>query len=277
MARPLRIEVSGGLYHVTARGDRREPIYEDDIDRRVWLSLLGEVCERFHWVCHAWCQMTNHYHLLIETVEPTLSKGMRHLNGVFTQWSNRRHVRTGHLFQGRFKSILVEREAHLTELSRYIVLNPVRAGMVKRPDAWPWSSWHATVGTRPPPAWLNVYDVLTRFASHRPTAIAHYREFVMEGIGRQSPLQALNGKMILGSEAFVEEALKLRPIKAPEVPLAQRYAPPLPLARYFEGAPSSPQAMRAAYATGQYTLKEIAEHAGVHYSTVSRAVRRGTS
>ena len=130
MARPLRIEFDGALYHVTSRGNKREDIYLDDIDRLIFLDVLAEVCRRFNWVCHAYCQMTNHYHLLIETPDANLSLGMRHLNGVYTQKFNYHHDRVGHVFQGRYKGILVEKEAHLLELARYIVLNPVRARMV---------------------------------------------------------------------------------------------------------------------------------------------------
>lgn len=111
MARPLRIELSGGLYHVTSRGDRREDIYVDDADREYWLALLGHACERFNWVCHAYCMMGNHYHIVVETVDGNLSKGMRQLNGVYTQYINRTHSRVGHVFQGRYKAILVERIA----------------------------------------------------------------------------------------------------------------------------------------------------------------------
>ena len=118
MSRPLRIELAGGLYHVTSRGDRREPIYRDDQDRLDWLAVLGEVCSRFNWRCHAYCEMTNHYHVVVETPDANLSKGMRQLNGVYTQATNRRHGLVGHLFQGRFKAILVERDAYLLELAR---------------------------------------------------------------------------------------------------------------------------------------------------------------
>ncbi|MFD0666774.1 transposase [Ramlibacter sp. MAHUQ-53] len=275
MARPLRIEFPGCLYHVTSRGDRREAIYEDDHDRRVWLDLLAEACDRFHWVCHAWCQMTNHYHLMVETVEPTLSRGMRHLNGVFTQWSNRRHERTGHLFQGRFKAIVVEKESHLLELSRYIVLNPVRGGMVRLPGDWPWSSWHATAGLHAAPGWLDVDWLLARFARDRAVAMDRYRRFVLGGIGLASPLRDAAGQGILGSEPFVQRVLgQARAAQAPaEVPRLQRHAKPQTLADYAAGAPNASQAMAHAYASGGYSLREIAEHFGVHYSTVSRAVR----
>jgi len=146
MARPLRLELCGGLYHVTSRGDGREDIYLSDEDRETWLAVFGQVCERFNWVCHAWCQMTNHYHILIETPEANLAQGMRQLNGVYTQRFNRAHERVGHVFQGRYKAILVERDSYLLELARYVVLNALRAKMVKRLEAWPWSSYTATCG-----------------------------------------------------------------------------------------------------------------------------------
>ena len=145
MSRPLRLEIAGGLYHVTSRGDRREDIFLDDTDRELWLTTLTQCCERFNWAIHAWCQMSNHYHLLIETPEANLSAGMRQLNGVYTQLVNRRHQRVGHVFQGRYKAILVDRDSYLLELSRYVVLNPVRAKMVKHVRQWKWSSYHATL------------------------------------------------------------------------------------------------------------------------------------
>ena len=144
MARPLRIEYAGALYHVTSRGDGREEIYLQDDDRAMFLGVLGEVCRRFNWMVHAYCLMGNHYHLLVETPDSNLSKGMRHLNGVYTQRFNRNQGRVGHVFQGRFKAILVEKENYLLELARYIVLNPVRARMVRSAKEWPWSSYGAT-------------------------------------------------------------------------------------------------------------------------------------
>ncbi len=126
MTRPLRLEFEGALYHITSRGDRREAIYESDADRSGFLSLLGDVCDTYNWVCHAYCLMGNHYHLMVETPEANLSSGMRQLNGVYTQDFNRRHRRSGHVFQGRYKSILVDKESYLLELTRYIVLNPAK-------------------------------------------------------------------------------------------------------------------------------------------------------
>jgi REP element-mobilizing transposase RayT len=129
MARPIRIEFEGALYHVTARGDRREAIYEDDADRERFLDLLGRVAGDFNWVVHAYCLMDNHYHLLIETPDGNLGKGMRQLNGVYTQYSNRRHRRVGHLFQGRYKAILVDADSYLLELARYACARGVRSRM----------------------------------------------------------------------------------------------------------------------------------------------------
>jgi putative transposase len=176
MSRPLRIELAGGLYHVTSRGDRREDIYSSDADRLQWLAILAEVCEQFNWRCHAWCQMTNHYHLVVETPEANLAQGMRQLNGVYTQYVNRTHRRIGHVFQGRYKAILVERDAYLVELSRYVVLNPVRAGMVSLPGEWPWSSWGAMMGQTPSPEWLETRWLLRQFSEDEVRARKVYED-----------------------------------------------------------------------------------------------------
>src|SRR5215469_5219135 len=146
MARPLRIQYDGALYHVTSRGNERKAVFRDDTDRELFLNILAGVTERFHWLCHAFCLMDNHYHLVIETPDANLSKGMRQLNGVYTQAFNRRHRRVGHLFQGRFKAILVQKESHFLEVCRYVVLNPVRARSVVTPQQWRWSSYGATAG-----------------------------------------------------------------------------------------------------------------------------------
>jgi putative transposase len=149
------------------------------------VAVLGEVAERYNWICHAYCLMTKHYHLVAETVEGNLSQGMRHLNGVYTQASNRRHGRSGHLFQGRrFKGILVDRDAYLLELTRYVILNPVRAGMCAAPEQWPWSSYAAMMGSALAPSWLAVEVLLSQFGSSREEARRRYRAFVYEGIGQ---------------------------------------------------------------------------------------------
>ena len=160
MSRPLRLEFSGALYHVTTRGDRREPIFEDDEDRRGWLEILGQALERFDAKCFAFCLMPNHYHAVLETRRANLSRLMRHVNGVYTQRYNRRHDKVGHLFQGRFKAILVDRDAYFLEVCRYVDLNPVRARLVKSPLHWDWSSYRAHVGLENRPAWLDSRSLL---------------------------------------------------------------------------------------------------------------------
>ena len=145
MSRPLRLEFSGALYHVTSRGNEKKPIFVDDVDFKIFLSLMAEVCQRFNWVIHSYCLMTNHYHLIVETPDGNLSRGMRHLNGVYTQRFNSKHKRVGHLFQGRYKAILVDKDSYLLELCRYVVLNPVRAKMVEAPGNWQWSSFLVTI------------------------------------------------------------------------------------------------------------------------------------
>ncbi len=146
MARPLRIEFPGAVYHITSRGNARLPIFDNFNCKKQFLTILEQVVDRYHWLCHAYCLMNNHYHLLIETIDPNLSAGMRQLNGVYTQSHNRKYKKVGHLFQGRYKSILVEKETYLLELCRYIVLNPVRANIVSCPGQYTWSSYKSTSG-----------------------------------------------------------------------------------------------------------------------------------
>ena len=174
MSRPLRLEYAGALYHVTARGNERKPIYLEDDDFQLYLEVLGDVCNQYHWVIHAYCLMTNHYHLIIETPDANLSKGMRHLNGVYTQKFNRKYRRVGHLYQGRYKAILVEKDNYLLELSRYVVLNPVRAKMVGIAGDWQWSSYNQTIGVCKGYDWLEVDPMLLQFSRNRSLAIKRF-------------------------------------------------------------------------------------------------------
>ena len=277
MSRPLRLELAGGLCHVTSRGDRREDIYRDDADRLAWLAILAETCERYNWRIHAWCQMSNHYHLIVETVEGNLSAGMRQLNGVYTQDTNRRHRLSGHVFQGRFKAILVERDSYLLELSRYVVLNPVRAAMVKHARQWQWSSYHAMIGVEPPPSWLQTDWLLSQFGHQRSRQVERYVEFVQQGIRGASVWQQLKGQIFLGGDEFVDAMRKRletdRKFASQEIPRAQRRALAKSLTFYREEFSDERLGMATAYATGDYTLQAIAEVFDVHYSTVSRAIK----
>ena len=279
MARPLRIELAGGLYHVTSRGDRREDIYRDEADRLTWLSTLAHCCERFNWAIHAWCQMSNHYHLIVETAEGNLSAGMRQLNGVYTQAVNRRYLHAGHVFQGRYKAILVERDSYLLELSRYVVLNPVRAGMVKQCGQWQWSSYRAMIGDAPCPPWLHRDWLLGQFGAQRARQITKYIEFVQQGVRNPSGPRVwdkLRGQIFLGTDDFVagmQAQLVVAGTQAHrEIPRLQRRALAKSLNFYRDTFDDAKSGMMAAYATGDYTLQAVADAFGVHYATVSRAV-----
>lgn len=276
MSRPLRIEFANALYHVTARGDRREDIFDDDVDRLAFLETLEQVVDQFNWICHAYCLMDNHYHLLIQTPDGNLSKGMRQLNGVYTQASNRRHKRVGHLFQGRFKAILVDSDAYLLELSRYIVLNPVRAGMLKKVGQWRWSSYRACVGLEEAPAWLAVDGLLAQFAKRRSLAQERYAQFVMEGMKAKSPWDNLKGQVFLGDEGFVQRMqVHLLVGDDVQIPKAQRRPIAQPLEDIVRRYPDRNDAIRAAHATGAYSYQQIADYFGMHFTSVGRIVRGG--
>jgi len=279
MARPLRVEFDGAIYHVTSRGNAREDIFDDDGDRKVFLECLGKVVNRFNWLCHAYCLMGNHYHLVIETPEANLSKGMRQLNGVYTQLYNRRHRTVGHLFQGRYKAILIQKDSHLLEVCRYVVLNPVRARAVKRVEQWKWSSYRATAGLGKSPPWLAVDWVLSQFGNRRYSATRDYRRFVREGIDRPTIWEGVQAQVLLGEEDFVE---KLKGYvkgyeEIREIPRSQRYLSRPALKTLFEGKQSKTKRdsliVRAVHRYG-YSQREVADVLDLHYATVSRLANR---
>lgn len=274
MARPLRIEYSGAIYHVTARGNTRSDIYLEDADRKAFLKLLGEVCERYNCCCHAYCLMTNHYHLLIETAEANLSQGMRQLNGVYTQTFNRRHHRVGHVFQGRYKSILVERDSYLLEAIRYVILNPVRAGMIKTAGQYRWSSYRSMIGRATTPEWLNRDWALSQFGKRVSNAQKHFVEFIRAGSNGELLWNKLRQQMYLGDEAFIEK-LQSRIEKdkdLSEIPRIQKRRSRQSLTYYFKNQAERDKAIIAAYKEGGFTQKQIADHIGRHYSTVSKII-----
>lgn len=275
MSRPIRIEFPDALYHVTARGDRRENIFDDDDDRRMFLATLAQVIQQHHWLCYAWCLMDNHYHLLIQTPDSNLSKGMRQLNGIYTQASNRRHRRVGHLFQGRFKAILVDQDAYLLELSRYIVLNPVRARMVKRVAQWKWSSYQESMGAAPATSWFAVDALLAQFAVRRSVARERYARFVADGVKTDSPWANVKAQVFLGDDQFVKRMQGHLESGHDDVqiPRAQRRPPAPPLATIARNVKGRNAAIVAAHATGDYSYQQIADHFGVHFTTVGRIVR----
>ena len=276
MARPLRIEFAGGLYHITSRGNAQQDIYTDNHDRATFLGLMDKTHTRFDWHVHAYCLMGNHYHLLIETGTPTLARGMKLLNGSYTQFFNRKHRRVGHLFQGRYKAILVDKESYLLELARYIVLNPVRARMVRTAAQWEWSSYRATTGLTERSPLLTTDWILSCFADKRNQAQQRYRRFVQAGRNQPSPWEQLKNQIYLGDDKFVEAMQwKLDPDQSlNDIPRKQKLAPPKPIEYFARKFSDRTEAMARAYLCQHYTLEEVGKAFGVSYATVSRAVRR---
>jgi putative transposase len=278
MARPLRLEFEGALYHVTSRGNDRGMIFFADTDRVAFLELLHDVVERFSWICHAYCQMTNHYHLVIETPLANLSRGMRHINGVYTQRINKLNNRSGHVLQGRFKSVLVEKESHLLELARYVILNPVRAKMVRSAKDWKWSSYRATAGIGEAPSFLTTDWILSQFGEGRSKAQQTYRRFVRQGRNAEIWDELRHG-CVLGTAAFSSQMAPLlsEQQSTVEFPRSQRLAARPSLSELFSNVTdrvSRDEQIHKAMRVHEYTLKELSEHLGLHYSTISVIAKR---
>lgn len=278
MSRPLRLELPGALYHITSRGDGREPIYLDNGDRIVFLAILAQTCARYGWICHSYCLMTNHYHLLVETRAPNLARGMRNLNGVYTQRFNRAHQRVGHVYQGRYSAVLVQKERHLLELIRYIVLNPVRAGIVPTADVWPWSSYRTTMGLLPPPSWLSIEGTVAIFGGGAEGRRG-FSQFVRDGLEAPSCWNHLRNQIYLGDPEFIASAkdrVGIEATRLAEVPRTQHCHGPGRTPRWPpqhpKGKTERNQAIIDSFGSGRFTMRAIGEHFGVHYSRVSRIV-----
>ena len=268
VARPLRLCLPGGIYHVIACGTAGGPIYRDDLDREHFLARLDHAVDRYGWRCHAYCLMTTHYHVVVETPLPNLPAGMRDLNGNHASGFNRRHNRRGHVFEARYRSILVEGAQYLLAVSRYVVLNPIRAGICSRPEEWPWSSYRATAGLESVPRFLTTSTILGELGETLPAAQAAYVEFVAAGIS-DALADRVRGERF-GSAEFLSARFGLVPPIA-EIPRVQIEPERRPLVEIF-AAETLPVA--SAYRLHGYSLREIAVHLGCHYSTVSRRLAR---
>ncbi|MBI3755201.1 MAG: transposase [Deltaproteobacteria bacterium] len=280
MSRPLRIEYPGAVYHITSRGNEKKAIFKDESDREKFLKILAQVNKRYNWLCHAYCLMDNHYHLLIETPDGNLSIGMRQLNGVYTQTFNRRHRRTGHLFQGRFKAILIQKDSHLLEVCRYVVLNPVRARMVEQPGDWKWSSYPATSGRENPHPCLTRDWILGQFSRTRGKAEKGYRQFVNLGIGKQTIWTEVKGQAILGQDEFVNGLIEhIRKRKdIPDIPKSQRYVNRPSLEKIFSNEILQDKVKRdkkvaEAVEKYGYRQREVADYLGMYFTSVSRIMK----
>lgn len=281
MTRPLRIEYPGAVYHVMSQGNAREPIFLSNGDRTLFLKTLALSIKRFNLILHGYCLMDNHYHLLLETPDGNLSEGMRHVNGLYTQSFNRAHNRVGHIFRGRYKAILIEKENYLLALCRYIVLNPVRAGVVRNPADYEWSNYRDTAGLNTkPPVFLFVDWILGQFAHQRKPAQRGYRAFISAFDGK-NPLAEVKEQSVLGSDAFVSRFVDRlwdkEEIK--EIPRRQRYAGRPPLDSLFEQedwlrGPKRDNLVAEAVLDYGYSLKEVADFLRLHYTTISKIVNK---
>ncbi len=290
MARPPRLEHPGALWHVSARGAGRAEVFVDDADRTAFLALLARTSSTFGWRLHAWALAARSYELLVETPEPTLSRGMRDLNGVTTQRFNRRHGRSGPLFAGRFRAVLVEREAHLLALVRHVLDAPVREGLTSAPKDWHWSSFRATAGLVEAPRWLDAGATLEALGGRPAEARRRFSAFVNEAaIAADDPWSRRRGQVFLGSEAFAREAGR----KAERRPAKRTAGGPTPgsvtaaleaalgvTRREMNEAPRKKLAERALLAwalrsRARAPLARIASALGVGAAQASVLVRRG--
>jgi REP element-mobilizing transposase RayT len=289
LARPLRIEFHNAFYHITSRGNERKAIFRTTKDREKFLNYLESAHDRYGAIIHVYCLMENHYHLLLETPRGNLSQILHHINGAYTTYFNMRHGRSGHLFQGRFKAILVEKDSYGQELSRYIHLNPVRAGLVKNPLGYRWSSYQYFIGEQREPSWLTTGWILGYFGGSGGRVYRKYREFVEEGVTKrlENPLEKVVASTFLGGEEFIrkiwEERLGGKKIDRRNIPF-MREALRGPVPGEIEGVAAKvigedhPLYWKiCVYLSHQFSgrsLEEVGRHFGIKGAAVSQMSRR---
>jgi REP element-mobilizing transposase RayT len=230
MARPLRVEYSGAVYHVMNRGNAGENIFRSNRDREKFLEYIEKATERFLLNVHAYCLMNNHFHILLETQKSNLSRALQWCSVSYAGYFNRKYGRIGHLLHGRFKSILVDADEYLKQLSRYIHLNPVRAGLVKQPVDYPWSSYPIYAGEVTTTDWVETEWLLSQFGKTRKIAIKNYRDFVekVDAKSLRNPAEDIVGGFILGSPGFVswvKDNFLSERAESKEVPQLRRLKP----------------------------------------------------
>ena len=277
MSRPVRIEFPGAVYHVTSRGSDGQIVFGDADDRGVFLNVLGNVVVRFGWLIHSYVLMDDHYHLVVEVPEANLSKGMRQLNGVYTQHVNRRHDQGGPIFHGRFKSILLEKKNYLLPVCRHVVTNPVRLKGAPNFSSYKWSSYRALAGQVKTPTFLHKADVLSHFGKREKDAQRKYREYVKKGVGENSPLEKRKKQVLLGSNRFLSEMQPIllgeRLLKRGPKGVKRRRS----LNALFKKVDNKTRGernelMKKAHVDFGYTLVQIGNHLGLHYTTVSKVI-----
>ena len=287
MGRPLRIEYPGAFYHVTSRGNEKKDVFKSHQDREKFLLYLKSASERYGASIHVYCLMSNHYHLLLETPEGNLSQIMRHINGAYTNYFNTKRQRAGHLFQGRYKAILIEKDTYALELSRYIHLNPMRAGMVQMPVEYRWSSYQSYLGLTARPDWLRTADLLGYFTGEERKKQASYRSFVESNDGEEEKgrLSAVVGT-IMGSHEFIagiEEKYLKEKLTTADFPDMRKIACRWSLTEIIEtvkgitGQEGRLARKLSIYMCHRYSgarLKEIGELFGIGAAGVSQESRR---
>lgn len=278
VSRPLRLLMPGALYHVVARGNDKRTIYDDDGDRRQFLSFLETVVDRYQLECHAYCLMSNHYHLVIRTIEPNLSSAMQYLNSIYAREWNRRHARVGHLFQGRFKAQLIQDDKYFLDVCRYVVLNPVRAGLINNPGEWDWSSYAATAGLTSPPWWLVTRRIV---GARSETEYRAYRIFVAAGVSNGTFTEAIRRDIpIIGTDTFVASYRSAIEQAAHPTEVVRRDRtigrPSLEvLFADVRDKRTRNACIREARERFGYRVSEIATHLSLHYASVSRIATIG--
>lgn len=278
MSRPIRLQFPGAVYHIMSRGNDRQKIFKDDKDYQNFLAVFSDMLKKYNVICYAFCLMPNHYHLLIETPDPNLSIAMRQLNGNYTQIFNIRHNRLGHLFQGRYKSILVDMENYRYEVIRYIALNPIRAKLVKNLKQWKWSSHNEMIhNLKEPSGCLDRKRALALYDRDKNLAREYYLRNINLKMENDTLLKELNNKPILGSIEFIERIKKYiqKQSKTKEIPKIERFAHRPILDKIFPDNISRKKRndlmLKAHYEYG-YTLSEISRVVKLHYATVSRII-----
>ncbi len=275
MARPVRIEYSGAYYYISSRAVPGATVFKDVKDRQEFLSILQEVVTRMQWDVLAYNLLPDSFQLFVKTPKPNLSKGMRQLNGVYTQRYNARYETSGNIFHGRFKAILVESEPFFTEVLKYVLLMPLITRRARKLDKWKWSSYQATMGLTETPQWLNSDEVLAHFAK-QPKRARNALQKALDNSGKDFDIMSqVQAQILLGSDAFVKKWKKqMATGKIMDKARQRKSRKVKPLTDFGKRFKNIKVAMVKAYETGNYTLDQIGSHFGVHYSTVSRTVKK---
>jgi REP element-mobilizing transposase RayT len=275
MARPVRIEYPGAYYYITSKGLEGELVFKDAKDRQEFFIILSEVVARMQWEVYAYNLLVDSFQLFVKTPKANLSKGMRQINGVYTQRYNVKYEKKGNIFHGRFKAILVDEENYFQEVARQVVRTPIIIRKSRKLDKWKWGSYQATMGICESPEWLQTPRLLESFGKQKKRAQTAYDKYINGCDKDLDILDDVKGQILLGSDAFVTKWKKQLASGKIMDKARQRKAKKMkPLADFSKRYKNVKTAMVKAYETGNYTLAQIGDYFGVHYSTVSRTVKK---